>query len=476
MKVSKARFTLPVLISAQFVIMLDTSVVNVALPSMQRDLDLTSTGVAWVVNAYFLAFGGFLLMSGRAVDLFGSRRMFMAGSALFAMATLLAGCSPNEAVLVFARFVQGVAAAMISPAALSLVLSEFQGASRAKAMGAWGAASTAGGALGVGAGGAVTGTAGWSWVFFLTIPISVTALVAAPRLFRGQAKQTKNRHFDVKGASAITGSALAAIYSILSGAEQGWTSPEALGGAGISVGLSAYFILCERKAPDPILPLTLFRSRSVGGGILVGFLGGAVRVSTFVLSALYLQEVLKASPSVAGLAMIPTSVGGFIVSLLLLPRLLRTLGPERTLTVGLVLLAGGHFWLSRVPADIGYSVDVLPGLLVASAGVALSFTPSTMVIASGLAPEQGGLASGLATASSQIGAAIGVAVFTAVMSVGRNDSVEIGFQYAFVSSGTVATAAALIALFFLRSSTLRRELQTLQAEASKSDAKPVGRP
>jgi MFS family permease len=222
----------------------------------------------------------------------------------------------------------------------------------------------------------------------------------------------------------------------------------------------------------------LFRSRSVGGGILVGFLGGAVRVSTFVLSALYLQEVLKASPSVAGLAMIPTSVGGFIVSLLLLPRLLRTLGPERTLTVGLVLLAGGHFWLSRVPADIGYSVDVLPSLLVASAGVALSFMPSTMVIASGLAPEQGGLASGLATASSQIGAAIGVAGFTAVMSVGRNDSVEIGFQYAFVSSGTVAAAAGLIALILLRSSTLHREPepQTLQAEAFKSDAEPLGRP
>ncbi|MHA7224310.1 MFS transporter [Arthrobacter sp. RHLT1-20] len=480
MKLSKSRIkfgtTLAVLISAQFVIMLDTSVVNVALPSMQRDLNLTPTGIAWVVNAYFLAFGGFLLVSGRAADLFGGRRMFMTGAALFTLTTLLAGFSPNESVLIGARVLQGLGAAILSPAALSIVLAEFPGAGRARAMGAWGAASAAGGAIGVAAGGAITGALGWSWVFFLTVPITMLAFVAAPFLFSGQIAQKKKRPFDVKGASAITGGALAAIYAILSGAERGWLSLEVISGAGITVGLIVYFVHCERRAADPIVPLALFRDRSVAAGVLIGFLGGAVRVSTFVLSALYLQQVLKASPAVAGLAMVPTSVAGFLVSLVLLPRIIRALGPERTLTLGLLLLAAGHLWLSRVPSDVSYSVDVLPGLLVASAGVALSFTPSTMVIASGIPSAQSGLASGLATASSQIGAAVGVAAFSAVMAAGRqNNSIEHGFQCAFGAAGMLALAAAFIAVLFLRST--RKHLgTTLERSEPGAPAAAVGAP
>lgn len=475
MKQSESRIkfgtTLAVLVSAQFVIMLDTSVVNVALPSMQRDLNLTPTGIAWVVNAYFLAFGGFLLVSGRAADLFGGRRMFMVGAALFTLTTLLAGFSPNESVLIGARVLQGLGAAILSPAALSIVLAEFPGVGRAKAMGAWGAASTAGGAIGVAAGGAVTGALGWSWVFFLTVPVTVLAFVSAPFLFNRQTAKKKRRPFDVKGASAITGGALAAIYAILSGDDRGWLSPEVIGGAGIGAGLFVYFVLCERRAADPIVPLALFRDRSVAVGVLIGFLGGAVRVSTFVLSALYLQQALKASPAAAGLAMVPTSVAGFLVSVLVLPRIIRALGPERTLTLGLLLLAGGHLWLSRVPSDASYSVDVLPGLLVASAGVALSFTPSTMVIASGIPSAQSGLASGLATASSQIGAAVGVAAFSAVMAAGtQSGSITNGFQSAFGAAGMLAMAAASIAVVFLRSPRKLPELPSMRPETNLDKA------
>jgi EmrB/QacA subfamily drug resistance transporter len=454
---SRQRIGLLVLISAQFVVLLDTAVVNVALPSIQADLGLTQTGVAWVVNAYFLAFGGFLLVSGRAADLFGSRRMFMVGSALFTATTLMAGLAPNETILVIARALQGISAAILSPAALSIVLLRYQGAQRAKAMGAWGAASTAGGAIGVAAGGLVTAALGWQWVFFITVPITLATFVCAPLLFSAQAPGTQ-RSFDAWGATTVTGGALALIYATLSIADHGWVSVETIGGGILGIALLGAFVAIERRAEDPIVPLVLFRERTVSAGVVVGLLGGASRVSTFFLSALYLQQVLTLSPGVAGFAMVPTSVAGFVVSLLFLPRIISRLGAARTLVVGLVFLAAGHFWLARTPADPGYSIDVLPGLLLAAAGVALSFTPSTMVIASGIPLKLTGLASGLANASSQIGGAFGVAAFSTVAAITIGATAPVmepsvlsaGFRNAFIAAGVVALAAAVIAFLYLR--------------------------
>lgn len=447
----RSGLTLFVLVSAQFVIMLDTSVVNVALPSIQRDLELTTAGVAWVVNAYFLAFGGFLLVSGRAVDILGGRRMFMIGASLFTLSTLLAAFAPHESVLIGARVLQGFGAAILSPAALALVLAEFPGAKRAAAMSMWGAASAAGGAVGVAAGGAVTGTLGWSWVFLMTMPLTMAAFFAAPLLLGKQHGENGQRSFDLKGAISITGSVLALIFAILSFNDRGWNSLEVIGGAGAGAGLLLYFVRTERRAADPIVPMELFRKRSVAAGVLIGFLGGGVRVSTFVLSALYLQQMLNAAPALAGLAMVPTSVAGFLVSVLLLPRLIHALRPERTATLGLLLLAVAHFWLSRVPSDVTYVTDVLPGLLIAAAGVAFSFTPSTMVIASGIQASQSGLASGLASASSQIGAAVGVALFSAVLAEGAAEgSLRHGFEAAFRTAGIVALVAAFAAAVLLR--------------------------
>ncbi len=448
---ARQRVALLVLIAAQFVVLLDTAVVNVALPSIQEDLGLTQTGVAWVVNAYFLTFGGFLLLSGRAADLFGSRRMFMLGSVLFTGTTLMAGLAPNETFLVIARALQGVSAAILSPAALSIVLVRFPGANRAKAMGAWGAASTAGGAIGVAAGGLVTAALGWQWVFFLTIPITLLTFVAAPLLFKRPSAPTSRRSFDAWGAASVTGGALALIYATLSVADQGWISLETIGGVAVGIALLAAFAAVERRAADPIVPLHLFRERTVSAGVIVGILGGAARVSTFYLSALYLQQVLAFSPGVAGFAMVPTSVAGFLVSILFLPRIVARIGAGRTLVLGLVLLACGHFWLARAPQDAGYSFDVLPGLLLAAAGVALSFTPSTMVIASGITSTLSGLASGLANASSQIGGAFGIAAFSAVAAITTQaGGLAAGFQNAFIAAGVVAIVAAIVAYGYLR--------------------------
>ena len=456
----RRRAALVTLISAQFVVMLDTAVVNVALPSIQHDLGLTQTGVAWVVNSYFLAFGGFLLLSGRACDLFGNRRMFMAGAALFTATTLMAGFAPTEAVLILARSLQGLGAAVLSPAAMSIILLQFPGDERARAMGAWGAASAAGGAVGVSVGGLITAAAGWQWVFFLTVPVTLLAFVCAPLLVVGPSGPRVRRSFDLRGAISVTGGALALIYATLSIADQGWFSVQAVGGALAGIGLIVGFVVIERHAVDPIIPLTLFRERTVSAGVVVGLLGGAARVSTFFLSALYLQQVLELEPGTAGMAMLPTSIAGFLVSLLLLPRIIRSLGAARTLTLGLLLLACGHLWLSRTPPGVGYGLDVLPGLLLAAAGVALSFTPSTMVIASGVPSTMPGLASGLSNASSQIGAAVGIAAFSAAAALSARGAgaariadvpaLAAGFHAAFIAAGLVAALGALVALCFLR--------------------------
>lgn len=438
----RQRSALVVLISAQFVVMLDTAVVNVALPSIQSDLGLTQAGLAWVVNAYFLTFGGFLLLSGRAADLFGGRRVFMFGAALFTVTTVIAGLAPNEAVLIGARAAQGLGAAILSPAAMSIILTTYTGTDRAKAMGAWGAASTADGAIGVAAGGLITGAFGWPWVFFVTVPITAAAFALAPVLFELVTKQNRAR-FDFIGAAAVTGAALSLIFAILSVAERGWASLEAIGGLVLGVVLLAVFVFVERTAADPIVPLALFRDRLVSVGVTLGVLGGAARVSTFFLSALFLQQVLLLEPGVAGFAMVPTSVAGFVVSLLWLPAIIRRFGAERTLTIGLALLAVGHLWIARSPDVPNYVVDVLPALLVSAAGVALSFTPSTMVIASGIPPTKSGLASGLANASSQIGGAFGIASFSAVAVVSAAAGLRAGYFAAAIVAAVAATLAML---------------------------------
>ncbi|KRE55454.1 MFS transporter [Phycicoccus sp. Soil748] len=438
---------LALLVSAQFVVMLDTSIVNVALPSIQADLGLRPTAITWVVNAYVLAFGGLLLLSGRAADLLGRRRMFVGGSVLFAVGTLLAASADTAAQLVGGRVVQGIGAAALSPAAMSLLLLTFPGPARARAMSIWGAASALGGAAGVMTGGLLVGTFGWSSVFLVTVPVSAAAVVLAGRVLPEGMGGTRRR-FDWPGAAAITGAVVALVHGALGIADRGWTSPTVVAALVASAALLAVFVTVERRAAAPLLPLELFRSRTLGTGVGLAVLGGAARASTFVLVALYLQQALAMAPREAGLAMVPTSLTGFAFSLTLLPRIVRVIGPQRSLVTGLVVLAAGHLWLANAPTASGYATAVLPGLLLVAVGVALSFTPTTMVIAGAVPDTHTGLASGLAGSATQVGAALGTAAFTAIgISAGGHLGDTLGasgFSAAFTAAAAVALATAAL--------------------------------
>jgi EmrB/QacA subfamily drug resistance transporter len=444
----RSRLALALLASAQFVVMLDTSIVNVALPSIQTDLGLSSTGVTWVVNAYILTFGSLLLLLGRVADLLGRRRMFVGGSALFTLGTLVAAFASGQEVLVAGRIVQGAGAAALSPAAMSLLLLSFPGARRARAMSVWGAASALGGATGVLAGGLLTGYFGWSAVFFVTVPVSITAVLLAPRVLDESARSGARRRLDVRGALTITGGVVLLVNGALGAGEAGLRSPvvvASLVGAGV---LLASFPVVERRTPDPLVPLALFRSRILSTGVALGVFGGAARASTFVLVALYLQQALSMAPQRAGMAMVPTSLTGFAVSLALLPRMLRALGPRRSLVVGLVILAAGHLWLAYPPLGVGYATAVLPALFLVAVGVALSFTPTTMVIASAVPETHAGLASGLAGSATQVGAALGTAAFTAIGLAAGGPAAQAlgpsGFTAAFTAAAAVALATAAL--------------------------------
>ena len=443
----RRRVALGLLVSAQVVVMLDTSIVNVALPSIQADLGLRPTTITWVVNAYVLACGGLLLISGRAADLFGRRRMFIAGSALFTAGTLMAAMTPNAWLLVGGRVIQGAGAAALSPAAMSLLLLTYPGAKRARAMSIWGAASTLGGATGVMTGGILCGTFGWSSVFLITVPVSVTAVALASRVLP-EGDRGPRRRFDWSGAATITGAVIALVRGALGIADHGWTSPTVLGAFATSAALLSLFVRIERRTVDPLLPLELLRSRTMSTGVATAILGGGARVSTFVLIALYLQQAMGMAPRQAGLSMVPTSLAGFAFSLALLPRILRALGPQRTLITGMTVLAAGLLWLGHAPASSGYVIAVLPGLLFVAVGVALSFTPTTMVIAAAAPASHAGLASGLAGSATQVGAALGTATFTAIgiAASGHTGPTlgSTGFTAAFTASAVVALATAAL--------------------------------
>jgi len=445
--------TLGLLVSAQFVVMLDTSIVNVALPSIQADLGLGAADATWIVNAYVVTFGGLLLLSGRLADLFGRRGMFTVGSALFTVGTLLAAVAADQGTLLTGRVVQGVGAAALSPAAMSLLMLASPGRTRARAMSIWGAASTLGGATGVVLGGLLAGSLGWRSVFLVTVPISVVAVVVARHVLPDSAIG-RRRGFDWGGAAAITAAVVVLVHGALFAADLGWTAPPVVGSLAAAGVLLAIFVTVERRIVDPLVPLELFRSRTLSVGVALALLGGAARASTFVLVALYLQQALAMAPHQAGLAMVPTSLAGFAVSLGVLPWVLRTLGPRRSLIIGLVVLAAGHLWLAYAPTGSGYLVALLPGLLLVATGVALSFTPTTMVIASAVPEAHTGLASGLAGSATQVGAALGTATFTAVgLAFGMRGAATLtstGFAAAFTAAAVVALATAALGFTIAR--------------------------
>ncbi|WP_353988017.1 MFS transporter [Ruicaihuangia caeni] len=430
-------------VAAQFLVMLDSSVINVALPSLTSDLGLDSVGAAWVLNSYFLTFGGLLLVAGRAADVFGRRRMFMIGAAALLAGSLLGVVAGAEGVLLAARLMQGAGAALLSPAAMAIILARFDGRARAGAMSAWGAASTVGGAVGVTAGGLVTGALGWQSVFVLTAGVAALVTFAAWKTLPPDEDRAR-RSFDVMGALALTGAAIGVVFAVLSVPHYGWVSVQTLGGSVAAGVCFAVFVTAERRAADPVLPLTLLRDPRVAGGIAANAFGGAARIGCFVLIAMVLQQVMRLEPESAGLAMLPTSIAGFAVSALVLPRLLAAFGPERVTIAGLASVCVAHIMLSNVSLETPYWQHVLPALLLAAFGVAASFTPTTLVIAQGIAARNAGVGSGLASSSAQVGGAVGLAVFGAIDTSVRAAALEAG-ESALTASQTGLSAAHLAA-------------------------------
>lgn len=413
------------LVSAQLVVMLDSSILNVALPSIAAELGLSATGTAWVLNAYFLSFGGLLLVSGRAADVFGRRRMFLTGAAVLAIGSVVGALAPDEGVLIAARVCQGAGAAMLSPAAMSVILAGFAGPARATAISWWGAASTVGGALGVSVGGVLTGVLGWHSVMVATAVVACAVLVAGWLTLPADS-QGERRPFDAAGAAVLTTAVVAAVYAVLTVPHSGFASIEVLVAILAAVGAGVAFVIIERRAADAILAPAALREPRVAGGVVANMLGGAARIACFVLVALLIQQVLEYEPAVAGLAMLPTSLAGFAVSTLLLPRALRRFGAEKVAVAGLAMLIVAHLLFASIDHGAPYVWRVLPVLLLAATGVAFSFTPTTLVIADGFAARKAGVSSGLASATAQLGGAIGIAVFGAVDAAGRAAALDAG--------------------------------------------------
>jgi EmrB/QacA subfamily drug resistance transporter len=471
---------LALLASAQFVIVLDASIVNVALPSIGKDLDFKQDDLSWVVNAYTLIFGGFLLLGGRLADLLGRRRMFMSGLVLFAVASLAGGFAQSELWLIIARAVQGLGAALVSPAALSIVTTTFrEGAERNTALGVWGAVAGSGGAAGVLLGGVLTEWAGWEWVLFVNVPIGLAAAAMAPRLLGESRDVDRVRHFDAAGAVTVTAGLAIGVYALVDANNAGWTSTQTLVLGAIAIVLLAAFTAIERRSPFPLVPFSIFRLRSLRGSNAVGLLIGMSLFSMFFFISLYLQQVLGYSALKTGFAYLPLALC-IIFSAGLASQLVTRVGFKPTLIVGLLFIAAGLLWFAQVSPGGSYLADVLFPSLLAAIGLGLSFVPVTIGAVTGTKPEEAGLASGLINTSQQVGGALGLAILSAiansrtnhVAAAGERDpSVALteGFQTAFMVGAGFALLGAVLAVVLISSRDSRQQVEA----ARRGEGEPV---
>lgn len=427
MNATRKWWALALLAAAQFVVVLDASVVNVALPSIAADLNLSQEGLAWLVNAYVLAFGGFLLLGGRMADLLGRRRVFMGGFLLFAVASFVGGLAESGATLVAARALQGLGAAILSPAALSLVMTTFaEGAERNAALGVWGAVAAGGGAVGSLLGGVITQTLGWEWVMWINTPIGIAAAALAPVLLQ-ESRAEAPRSFDALGAVTITAGLTVLAYALL----------EDLALVGVAAVLIAAFVAIERRTASPLVPLSIFKQRTLGTAAGTGVLMGGALIGLFFFATLYIQQVLGYEPLKAGAAFLPLAVTiGATAGIA--SKLATTHGPRPVLVAGLLTQAAGLYWFSHASIDGSYLGDVLFPTVVVAVGMGLAFVPLTILAMSGVRDEDSGLASGLMATAQQIGQAVGLAVITG-MTASIND--------AFLLAGAMALAGAAVASY-----------------------------
>lgn len=453
----KRWLALLVLCLGELMIVLDTTIVNVALPSIQADLHFSETALVWVVNAYMLTFGGFLLLGGRLGDLFGHRRLFLLGIVLFTAASLACGLANSQALLVVARAVQGLGGAVVSAVALSLIMNLFtEPADRAKAMGVYGFVCAGGGSIGVLLGGLLTGAFSWHWIFLVNLPIGAAVYALCVALLPDTRPQAAGQKLDVGGAITITLALMLAVYAIVGGNEAGWLSLQTLGLLGAALLLLVAFLAIESRVRQPLVPLGLFRLRSVAISNVVGVLWAAAMFAWFFISALYMQLVLGYTPMQVGLAFLPSNLimAGF--SLGLSASIVLRFGLRLPIAVGLLLAAAGLALFARAPVDGAFVVDVLPGMLLLGLGAGMALNPVLLAAMSDVGPEESGLASGVVNTAFMMGGALGLAVLaslaaartTALQAAGAAVPAALngGYQWAFVVGAVFAALAAVLGL------------------------------
>jgi EmrB/QacA subfamily drug resistance transporter len=451
-----------VLCTGMLMIVLDVTIVNVALPTIKNSLGFSQSNLAWVVNAYLIAFGGLLLLAGRVGDLIGQRRVFLIGLAVFTVASLLCAVSASQGMLIAARFVQGVGGALTSAVVLGMIVTMFQEPrERAKAIGVYGFVASAGGSIGLLAGGALTQAISWHWIFFINVPIGIATAFFARRLIEDRPGIGLREGADIPGAVLLTGGLMLGVYTILEVDKQGWGSTETLGLGAVSIALLAAFVMRQARISNPLMPLRLFRSRNVSGANVVQALLVAGMFGMFFLGALYLQQILHYDALEVGLAFLPTSLVMGTMSLRYSERLSTRFGARRTLIPCLVLIGAGLLLFARTPVNGTYVTDVLPPLLLLGLGVGAGFPALVTLAMSGATPSDSGLASGIVNTSAQVGGAIGLAVL-ATLATERTNSLRAGgepiasalnsgFHLAYLVGAALVGVALAIAVGVLRS-------------------------
>jgi EmrB/QacA subfamily drug resistance transporter len=459
---SRTRWlALLVLCLGDLMIVLDVTIVGVALPSIRTDLGFSESSLAWVVNAYLITFGGFLLLGGRFGDLFGHRRLFLIGISLFTLASLACGVANSQELLVGARAVQGIAGAIVSAVALSLMMMLFtEPAERAKAMGIFGFVASGGGSIGVLLGGILTDVLDWHWIFLVNVPIGVAVVALSLRLIPGERAAMASQRLDIGGAVTVTASLMLAVYAIVNGNEVGWITAQTLGLLGVAAALFAIFVAIEARISSPLVPLGLFRLRNLAFSNVVGVLWAAAMFAWFFLSALYLQLVLGYSPLEVGLAFLPGNVIMGVLSVAVSAKLVMHFGVRLPLGAGLGFATIGLVLFARAPVDGNFLVDVLPSMILLGIGAGIAFNPVLLAAMSDVEPSEAGLASGVVNTSFMMGGALGLAVLASV-AASRTETLAAsgegplaaltgGYHTAFILGAIFAAAAAAIGAAFLR--------------------------
>ncbi|MBC9904386.1 MULTISPECIES: MFS transporter [Achromobacter] len=454
-------WALMVLCLGVLMIVLDTTIVNVALPSIREDLHFTETSLVWVVNAYMLTFGGFLLLGGRLGDLFGHRRMFLAGLVVFTVASLACGLAQGQTLLIAARAAQGLGGAVVSAVSLSLIMNLFtETGERARAMGVYGFVCAGGGSIGVLLGGLLTSALSWHWIFLVNLPIGVVVYALCLRLIPAAPPAAAGARLDVAGALSVTASLMLAVYAVVNGNEAGWTSTQSLTLLGAAAALMVLFLTIEARVESPLMPLGLFRLRNVATANIVGVLWAAAMFAWFFVSALYMQLVLGYSPMEVGLAFLPANLIMAAFSLGLSAKLVMRFGIRGPLAIGLFIAALGLALFARAPADGSFAVDVLPAMLLLGLGAGVAFNPMLLAAMSDVEPSQSGLASGVVNTAFMMGGALGLAVLASLAAArsaglaaaGAAPTLALngGYQLTFLAGALIAGLAAALSALLVR--------------------------